>query len=79
MHSNFKECNYVKETLEQLNHLDVKIIKPKAPYLIPLKGSAEEMFFIEEVKDWFIRRKKQDKNMHKACALILGQRTKRLN
>ena len=76
---NFNEGKNVKEALEELNHFDFNIIKPKTPDSIPVKGLFEEMILGEEVKNWFVRNKKDGDNMHKTYALILGQCTEGLN
>ena len=44
-----------------------------------MKDSVEEMIFREKVKNWFVRKKKYDENMHKTYALVLVQCTEELN
>ena len=75
---NFNKDDDVKEALEELNNFDFNIINPKSPDSIPVKFSVEEIILREEVKNWFVKKTKDNANIHKSYAKILGQCTERL-
>ena len=52
----FNKGNNVKEALEELNNYNYDFIKTITPDTTPVKGSVEAIIFIEEGKNWFIRK-----------------------